>query len=147
MPLVPQAETPAEPQPTLDNIENYALESTSGRKQALKIVEELASAEAAVICGQWLSQIKRDYDFVPSRQQITEVVRWFNFNAKNWLRHRSYDECRRALVSQKLFPRHMLSNDEIVCQEIERETTPLMAMGFDDRVALKTKIRRLADPA
>lgn len=142
---VPRAEPPAEPQPQIEDIENLALESTDGRKQALKIVEELASAEASVICGQWLEHLKRDYDFTPDTKQINEVVRWFNFNAKNWLGHKCYDECRRALVSQGIFPAHLLTNDEIVCQEIERDQTPLMKMGFDDRRNLRTKILRLTD--
>jgi hypothetical protein len=140
---VPRQSEPPAPQPTLDDIENLALESTDGRKQALKIVEELASAEASVICGQWLEQLKRDYDFTPDTKQINEVVRWFNFNAKNWLRHKCYDECRRSLVSQGIFP-DIRTNDEREAALIEAGPA-LATLGFDDRVALKNRIRRLSD--
>jgi hypothetical protein len=145
---VPRAEPPAPPQLKISDIENLALESTEGRKQALAIVTELASVEASKVCEAWLLHLQRDYQFSPSPQQIQAVVAWFNRNAKNWLRYESYNECRRFLsqTGEAGFP-DLRTNDERLCEMIERESSPLMKMGFHDKRDLKNKIMRLADPA
>jgi hypothetical protein len=135
-------EAPA-PQPKIEDIDNYSLESTAGRKAALAVVEELASSEAAEMCRLWLDQLKRDYDFTPTDAQIKHVVAWFNRNNKNWLRHEAYNECRRSLVSQFIFPEHMLTRDER--QSREMEGVNLGALGYDQRIRLMNRVQRLAD--
>jgi hypothetical protein len=144
---VPQVETPAEPQPKIEDIENLALESTEGRKQALAIVEGLYSLDASKVCAAWLDSLKSAWSFFPDANQIQHILAWFRNGGRNWLRYPEYDACRRSLVSQGIFPPHLLTNDEIVCAEIENEQTPLMKMGLRDKRDLKNKIMRLADPA
>jgi hypothetical protein len=144
----PHAEPPAPPQPTLSDLEKFAkpLDSTDGRLEALKIVEELASTEAAGMLSQWLQHLKDVWKFTPTISQNRAVLAWFRRNAtESWLNPESYNRCRRSLSAQGVWD--LLTIDEREAQAIEQSTTPLAKMGFYDKRDLKTRIARLSEPA
>jgi hypothetical protein len=150
---VPQdqpVETPAEPQPSLESL---CLESDSQRKVAQQIVAEDYFASVAPLHQAWMQSLAENFNgFRPTLADLkylygeTPETGWFAKSNLSRLSPRSYDSARRHMCAIRRWDENrMLTNDEMVCREIEQEQTPLAKMGFYDKRDLKTKIMRLTD--
>ena len=150
MPQEQPVETPAEPQPSLESL---CLESDSQRKVAQQIVAEDYFASVAPLHQAWMQSLAENFNgFRPTLADLkylygeTPETGWFAKSNLSRLSPRSYDSARRHMCAIRRWDENrMLTNDEMVCREIEQEQTPLAKMGFYDKRDLKTKIMRLTD--
>ncbi len=90
-----------------------------GRRTARQIGDALYEQEMLPLYREWIDLIYRTFNHVVTRKDADLVNAWFATNNKSWLRHESYNECRRYLVSIHHWPDSMLTPEEKTLIAIE----------------------------
>jgi hypothetical protein len=140
-------EPPAsEPKPSIDDLEKIAITAgTDSERRARHLVTTLMTAEIQPIADRWFEHLIRDYNFYLTDSQLKWVLDWFGKTGANPMIHESWNAARRAAVDATIFPGHLKTRDELLCQSIERGEA-LSALGFNERQELFTQIKRMREP-
>lgn len=104
---------------TMDDLLAVDAGTQEGQRAAREIADDLYASEVAPLYQEWIDLIYRTFNHVVNRKDADLIAEWFATNNKSWLRHESYNECRRYLVSIHHWPDSMLLPHERSLLEIE----------------------------
>lgn len=134
------------PKPTFADVERInASAGSDSEREARRLTTTLMTAEIQPVADRWFEHLMRDYNFSLTDFQLKWVLDWFKRTGANPMIHESWNRARRAAVDDKIFPSHMKTRDEMLCEDIERGAA-LSTLGFHERQELFTDIKRMREP-
>jgi|HubBroStandDraft_4_1064222.scaffolds.fasta_scaffold12996_5 hypothetical protein len=132
--------------PSWDDVEkiNISAGSDSERK-ARKLTTNLMTQELQVHYDRWAQSLIDEFGHYLTEKQTRAACDWFTNNSHRHspLLPKSWDACRRSLVSQMILPDNCQRPDEREAQTIENLN--LSTMSFDEKRALRNRLQRLQD--
>jgi hypothetical protein len=132
---LPKAQRPVtpEPTPTVVDIEGMDTNTRENRAAVRDLVARLAAEEQVPLRDEWLYEsLPKEFNFyitqeqwvwcwhIPNPRNPQDMGGWFQRNNKSPLDPRSYDECRRAAVANRIFPDRLLREDERLARDVEQ---------------------------
>ena len=136
------AQPEQEVEPSLD-LESIDTTTRDGEKTARELVANEVfgvDGETRKTWNAWLAQLKRDYDFEPTKAQQEAAIYWFQRNARSFLDYNAYNACRRALSLSGDFEEGMFTADERLSLEIEND---LDTQTYEGRNRIKRELSQL----
>ncbi len=142
---------PAQPveqqtRPSWDDVEkiNISAGSDSERK-ARTLVTSLMTTEIQPKFDRWAHSLIDEFGHYLTEKQIRAACDWFTNNSHRHspMIEKSWDACRRNLVSRFILPDSCLRPAEREAQAIENVN--LSTMSFDEKQALGNRLQRLQD--
>jgi hypothetical protein len=125
-----------EPTPTVADIEGMDTNTRENRAAVRDLVARLAAEEQVPLRDEWLYEsLTKEFNFyitqeqwawcwhIPNPRNPQDMGGWFQRNNKSPLDPRSYDECRRAAVANRIFPDRLLREDERLARDVEQSDT------------------------
>ena len=89
----------------------------------------------------WVASMRANFNgFTMTEEQQRWIYQYFMKRGLNWMLHKHYNEARVSAVRNKVFPPHLLTPDERLCEEIENAPST-MTMSFETRQDLKRRIK------
>jgi hypothetical protein len=132
--------------PSWDEVEkiNISAGSDSERK-ARKLTTNLMTQELQVHYDRWAQSLIEEFGHYLTEKQTRAACDWFTNNSHRHspLLPKSWDACRRSLVSQMILGDNCQRPDEREAQTIENLN--LSTMSFDEKRALRNRLQRLQD--
>lgn len=112
----------AQPEPkrevSPDDFESLNLSSEDGRRQGIKIAQELFGIEFAPVVDHWASSLLTRFGLSLTPQQGAAVQQWMERRNKA-ITFDSLEECRRSLVRATIFPATALDLEDLRCVCLE----------------------------
>jgi hypothetical protein len=133
--------------PSIHDLEKIAITAgADSERKARRLTTSLMTAEIQPIADRWFDHLAQDYNFYLTDSQLKWVLNWFKQTGANPMIHESWNCARRAAVDAKIFPDHLKTRDEMLCEIIERGES-LGTLGFDEKRELFIQMKRMRDPA
>jgi hypothetical protein len=143
-------EQPAPPverqtRPRWDEVEKINISAGSdSEREARRLTTNLMTQELQVHYDRWAQSLIDEFGHYLTEKQTRAACDWFTNNSHRYspLLPKSWDVCRRSLVSQLILP-DILRPDERAARDLENLN--LSTMSFDERRALRNRLQRLQD--
>jgi hypothetical protein len=130
--------------PSWDEVEKINISAGSdSEREARRLTTNLMTQELQVHYDRWAQSLIDEFGHYLTEKQTRAACNWFTNNSHRHspLLPKSWDACRRSLVSQMILPDNCLRPDERVARDLE--STDLSRLSFDERRALTTRLQRL----
>jgi hypothetical protein len=141
-----ETETPApSAQPTAyvdvdDEIEKLDTSTRSGQQTARTLLAgQLFKGDAKQVFQEWVASLWNNFDFVPSEAEQKLAIEFCIQRNLSFLDRRTYDTCRRVLISRGIFPERCLTNADRADMSIETADT----QSYAGRMLLKRTLASL----
>jgi hypothetical protein len=138
----PVVETPA-PELTVADLEGLDTSTREGSKIAQRLISAAVfgpSGQAAEVFKQFVAHVSKTFGHDMTESEQRALITIFQQRNLSFLDHRAYDAARREMVLAKnILPRTCLTQDELLCQEIESTPTHDKS-DYDQRLNLKRQI-------
>jgi hypothetical protein len=142
---------PAQPvdkqsRPSWGDVEKINISAGSdSEREARRLTTNLMTQELQVHYDRWAQSLIDEFGHYLTEKQTRAACNWFTNNSHRHspLLPKSWDACRRSLVSQMILPDNCQRPDEREAQAIE--SLNLTTMSFDERRALRNRLQRLQD--
>jgi len=105
--------------PTMKTLLAVDAGTQEGQRAARQIADDLYATEARPLVLQWERLLKSVFGYTVTPEDRKLIVNWFTTNNKSWLRHESFNECRRFFVATSRWPDSMLTPEEKALTAIE----------------------------
>jgi hypothetical protein len=119
--------------PTMADLLAIDAGTQEGQRAARQIGDDLYVQEMLPLYREWIDLIRTAFGHVVTRKDADLINAWFAQNNKSWLRHESYNECRRYLVSIHHWPDSMLTPEEKALTAIESLERPAGMSDYEYR--------------
>jgi hypothetical protein len=132
--------------PTFADVEKInTLAGSDSEREARKLTTNLMTMEIQPRYDMWAQSLIDDFGHYLTEKQTRAACAWFTNNSHHHspMISKSWDACRRSLVSQFIFPDSCLRPDEREARDLE--SVNLSAMSFDERRDLRNRLQRLQD--
>ncbi|MFZ3277994.1 MAG: hypothetical protein WA182_13920 [Candidatus Sulfotelmatobacter sp.] len=71
----------------------------------------------------WVASLATGFNFYPTEEQLANAARWLEHRSANLFSADTYNDCRKSLVRQNIWPSHLLTKDEQVEILVEKYNT------------------------
>ena len=71
----------------------------------------------------WIASLATGFNFYPTEEQLANAARWLEHRSANLFSADTYNDCRKSLVRQNIWPSHLLTKDEQVEILVEKYNT------------------------
>jgi hypothetical protein len=120
---IAQRDPETEKRATMDDLMNLKVTGSRDLAAAQEIADQLYEREILPIYQQWADHLVRDHNYHLTREDADIIEKWFVRNNRNRLRHESYNEARRWMISQGRWPETMSTSDERLVRLVEQGDT------------------------
>jgi hypothetical protein len=132
--------------PSWGDVEKINISAGSdSEREARRLTTNLMTQELQVHYDRWAQSLIDEFGHYLTEKQTRAACDWFTNNSHRHspLLPKSWDACRRSLVSQMILPDNCQRPDEREAQAIE--SLNLTTISFDDKRALRNRLHRLHD--